>query len=149
MQVIFLESVKNVGRKGEVKNVADGYYFNFLQPKHLAVMATKDSIEEIKKQKEKEVMDMEKNKEEAKMVQERLSKLVLKYKGKANGTHLYASVTPQELIDMVLNEAKIRLDKSSFSSGLHLKDLGEHQVEIKLPQGLSAKVKLIIEGSPV
>ncbi len=149
MQVIFLENIKNVGRKGEVKNVANGYFLNFLKPKNFAVVASKNAIEKIEKKRAKEVMNLEKNKEEAKMVQEKLSGLILKYKGKTNGSHLYASVTTQEIIELVLQNVKIRLDKSNFPAGLHLKDIGEHQIEVKLPQGLSVKLKLIIEGSPV
>ena len=149
MQVIFLQNVKNVGKKGDVKNVADGYFLNFLRPKNLAVLATNDALEKIKKKQQSEIIELEKTKEQANLIFSKLSGLTLKFKGKAKGNNLYASVTSDDLIAMILKEAKIRLDKNSFSGGLHLKELGEHNVEVKLPHGIIAKIKLIIENNPV
>ena len=146
MKVIFLDSVKGVARKGEVKNVADGYYLNFLAPKKLARLATDDAIKVAESKKKKEVMDKQRIKEEAKMVQSRLDGLHLEVKGKAQGLKLYASINVDDLIKLLVEKVKMRLEKSNFQSGLHLKDVGMHNVEVKLPEGLKATLKVEIKA---
>jgi large subunit ribosomal protein L9 len=148
MKVIFLDNVKGVGRKGEVKNVSDGYFMNFLAPKKLAVMATDDAIRSAEAKKQKEVIEKERLKEDAAQVMNRLNGLEIQIKGKANGTKLYASINSDDLIKAVLDKVKIRLDKSNFPSGLHLKEIGNHSIEIKLHEGLKAFLKVEIKADP-
>lgn len=149
MKVIFLENVKGVGRKGEIKNVADGYFQNFLLPKKMAVMATNDAVRQAEAKKQKEVIEKDRLKEDAKLVQSKLDGLSLEMKGKAQGTKLYASITAEDLIKAVVEKAKIRLEKSSFVGGVHLKEVGTHSVEIKLAEGLKATLSVKITASPV
>ncbi len=148
MKIIFLESVKGVGRKGEVKNVADGYYLNFLAPRKLARIATADLIKQAAGRKEKEVLEKERLKEEAGMVKSRLESTQIELKGKANGQKLYASITVDDLIKALVEKVKIRLDKANFPAGLHLKDVGEHTIELKLTEGLKANLRINIKADP-
>lgn len=148
MKVIFLENVKGVGRKGEVKNVADGYFLNFLAPRKLAKMATDEAVRQAEAKKQKEVIEKERLKEEAGMVKSRLEAAVIELKGKANGPKLYASITSDDLIKALVDSVKIRLDKANFPSGLHLKEVGEHRVEVKLAEGLKAMLKVNIKADP-
>ncbi len=149
MKVIFLENVKGAGRKGEIKNVADGYFQNFLFPKKLAVMATNDAVRQAEAKKQKEVIEKDRLKEDAKLVQSKLDGLSLEIKGKAQGTKLYASITAEDLIKAVVEKVKIRLEKSSFAGGVHLKEVGNHLVEIRLSEGLKATLRVQIIASPV
>lgn len=149
MKVIFLENVKGVGRKGEIKNVADGYFQNYLLPKKMAVMATSDAIRQAEAKKQKEVIEKDRLREDAKLVQSKLDGLSLELKGKAQGTKLYASITADDLIKAVVEKAKIRLDKNSFSGGVHLKEVGNHSVEVRLAEGLKATLTVQITASPV
>jgi large subunit ribosomal protein L9 len=148
MKVIFLENVKGVGRRGEVKNVADGYFLNFLAPKKLAKMATNDAVKQAEAKRQKEVIDKERLKEEVGMVKSRLEGTAIELKGKANGQKLYASITTEDLIKALVDKVKIRLDKANFPSGLHLKEIGEHQIEVKLAEGLKAMLKVHIKADP-
>ena len=148
MKVIFLDNVKGVGRKGDVKNVSDGYFLNFLAPKKLAKLATDDAIRAAEAKKQKEVMDKERIKDDAKMAQSKLNGFALEIRGKANGSKLYASVSVDDLIKLLVDKAKMRLEKSNFQSGLHLKDVGMHDVEVKLPEGLKATLKVEIKADP-
>ncbi|MCC6643802.1 50S ribosomal protein L9 [Candidatus Peregrinibacteria bacterium] len=149
MKVIFLENVKGVGRRGEVKNVADGYYQNYLLPKKLSKIDTNEDVKQAEVKKQKEVIEKERLKDEASAVKDRLEALDLEIKGKAQGTKLYASITADELIKNIVDKAKIRLEKSNFPGGLHLKDVGSHTVEVKLAEGLKASLKVKIIASPV
>lgn len=146
MKVIFLENVKGVGRKGDVKNVADGYFLNFLNPKKFAKKATEELVKQVESKLQKEVMDKERVREEAGLVKSRLDGVKLEMKGKANGQKLYASISVEDLIKALVDKVKIRLDKANFPAGLHLKEVGEHNVELKLSEGLKANLKVHIKA---
>lgn len=148
MKVIFLENVKGVGRKGDVKTVADGYFLNFLAPRNLAKKATDDAVKQAESRRQKEVMEKERLKEEVVMVKTKLEATVIELKGKANGQKLYASINTEDLIKVLVDKVKIRLDKSNFPGGVHLKEIGEHQVEVKLAEGKKAVLKVIIKADP-
>lgn len=144
MQVIFLDNVKGVGRKGEVKNVADGYFLNFLAPRKLARQATPDAVRQAQEKMQKEVIEKERLKEEAGMVRGRLDGLEIQLRGRANGIKLYASLGVDDLIAAVVDKVKIRLSKANFSENLHLKEVGSHDVEVRLAEGLKACLKVTI-----
>lgn len=148
MKVIFLENVKGVGRKGEVKNVADGYYMNFLAPRKFARLATSDAVKQAESRMQKEIIEKERLKEDAAIVKNKLNGLKLQIKGKANGSKLYASLSVDDLIREVVDQVKIRLGKGNFPTNLHLKDIGTHDVEIKLAEGLKAVLKVTIVADP-
>lgn len=148
MKVLFLENVKGQARKGDVKNVSDGYFFNFLLPKKLAEIATPDAVKQAELRKKKEVMEKEQVREQASQVAARLDGLEINLKGKANGAKLYASITVDDLIKAVLDKVKIRLDKGAFEHGLHLKEVGNHKVEVKLADGKKATLYIEIKADP-
>jgi large subunit ribosomal protein L9 len=148
MKVIFLDNIKGVGRKGEVKNVADGYYQNFLSPRKLARIATSDAIAHAETRMKKEIVEKERLQEESGMVRDKLDGLTIDIKGKANGLKLYAALTTDNLIQEVLEIAKIRLEKKNFPAKLSLKDVGKQKVEIKLANGLTATLTVNILADP-
>lgn len=148
MKVIFLENVKGVGRKGEVKNVADGYYQNFLVPRRLARMATVDALKVAEEKMKKEIIEKERLMEESGMVRDKLDGLTLDIKRKTNGMTLYAALTTDDIIKEILEAVKIRLDKKSFPNKLNLKDVGNHKVELKLANGLKAEIFVNILADP-
>ena len=146
MQVIFLENVKGIARRGEVKNVKDGYFMNFLQPKKLAKIATPDAVKQAKEMEKKMVIEKEKIKEESKLVQSKLNGLNIEVKKKVQGEKLYASITIPELIDAIFKAVTIRLDKTHFNPVPHIKTLGKHKINVRLNEGVNAEV--ILEVKP-
>lgn len=148
MKVIFLENVKGVGRKGDVKNVADGYFMNFLLPRKFARLATAEAIKQAETKMQKEVIEKDRLKEEATAVKSKLNGLEITIKGKANGAKLYASLSTDDLIREVVEKVKIRLGKSNFPASLHIKEIGTHDVEIKLADGLKAVLKVHVVADP-
>lgn len=139
-----MENVKGLGKKGEVKEVKDGYFYNFLAPKKYAALANDTTIQQAKKKAEKEVIEKGKLVEEAKLVAEKLENLTIEVKAKAKLKTLYAAVGTDDLIKAILEKAKIRLSKSNFPETIHFKELGEFLVNIKLANGVSARIKLKI-----
>ena len=85
MKVVFLQDVKGQGKKGEIKEVADGYARNFLIPKGLAVEATKTRMKEIQEQQEKQRKTQEREKTEAVKVQQILNGQSVTIKARTGG----------------------------------------------------------------
>ncbi len=115
MKVILLNDVKKLGKKGETKEVADGYGRNFLIAKGLAVEATKSSMHVLDVQKaEDDAMD-KKLEEEAKQLKEVLKNTVLEFKIKAGkGGRVFGSVSTKHIVEKLRTEHNIKVDKRKF-----------------------------------
>lgn len=146
MQVVFTQDVKNVARRGEVKNVKDGYFQNFLLPQRLAVLATAAKIREAEQMKKNQLIQKGRIKEEAGAIQKKLEGLKVTIKGKARGDKLYGSITEKELIDAIEQKSKVRLGRENVMLSEHIKVLGSYEIPVKLTEGVEAKVLLEIKG---
>lgn len=146
MQVVFTQDVKNVAHRGEVKNVKDGYFQNFLQPNRLAVLATAAKIREAEQLKKNELVQREKIKEEAGTIQKKLEGLKVTIKGKARGDKLYGSITEKELIDAIEQKSQVRLARENIMLSEHIKVLGSYEVPVKLVEGVEATVTLEVKS---
>ncbi len=148
MKVLLIKDVKSLGKKGEIKEVKDGYGQNFLIGKGFALRATDEVIkqweEDQAKAKEEEAKEIARLNE----IKEKLSsiKLILKKKLGANGS-LYGAVTKDEIADALKSQEGIEIDKKSIDFGKHaLKGTGEHEVDVKLGHGIHAKLLVEIVG---
>ena len=147
MKVIILQDTKNVGKKGEIKNVSDGYAKNFLIPKGLAKEATEANIRELKR---KQAADAEKratDKASAEILKERLKTVVVKVKAKAGeGGKVFGSVTSKDISDALKEQFGIEIDKKKINVESPIKMLGEYTVETKLYQEVTGEVKVLVEA---
>jgi large subunit ribosomal protein L9 len=146
MKVILLEDVKDLGKEGDVVEVSDGHARNFLFPQHLAITATADALN---KRKEKEKAMSKKEQREVSQTGDLAAQLdgfelILQEKINEGGT-LYAAVT-KEIIAKALKKEKMKVDPASIQLAAPVKELGEYQVNITLPHGFEAEIRLIIEG---
>lgn len=144
MKVILLKDIGELGKKGEIKNVSDGYARNFLFPQKLAKMATKQEVEKLEKQKELEEKEAE---EELKVIQETVSKidgqeLDIPAKIDEKG-QLYGSVNEAE-ISKILKEKGFNIDKKQIKIPQPIKEIGEYPITITFDHGLEAEIKLIV-----
>ena len=99
MKVIFLKDVKGKGKKGEIKNVADGYAHNFLLKQGLAVEATGGNMKTLENQKNKEEQLAAEELQNAKKLKEQLEKLTIELKAKTGeGGRIFGSITSLSLI---------------------------------------------------
>lgn len=140
MKVILLADVKGHGKKGELCNVSDGYARNFLFPKKLAVEADNAALNELKNREESVAHH---KKEEIKAANETASKLegktvVIKAKA-GQGGRLFGSVTSKEIAQEIKNTLGIEIDKKKMTAP-DIKNFGEYTAEIKLYQGITAKL---------
>lgn len=146
MQVVFIQNIKGIARKGDIKNVKEGYFQNFLAPRKLAVLATADKLKQAEEMKKKMIIEKERLVEDAKHIQKKIDGLKLVLKRKSHEDKLYAAITEKDIIEEILTKAKIRLSKENFSSPVAIKSLGMADVNIKLAEGGEFKISLEIKS---
>lgn len=144
MKVILLQDVENLGKKGDVKKVANGYARNFLFPKNLAKPASKGALEELEKQKE---LETKKAEEELKAVQEIVSKvdgleIEVPVKVEEEGK-LYGSINEVE-ISKIFKDKGFDIKKNQIKIPQPIKEIGEYPITILFDHNLEAEIKLIV-----
>ncbi len=144
MEIILIEDMENLGRRGTVAKVADGYARNYLIPKRLAVLATPGNMKTIENQKLVWAKQEAKLKEEAELLSSALGALeIVITKRAGEGDALYGSVTSMEVADQlqakgfVIDRRKIRMEHP-------LKTLGSFDVPIRLHHDVTATVKVVV-----
>ncbi len=146
MQVIFIQNVKGIAHKGEIKNVKDGYYQNYLLPNKLAVLATSAKIKEAAEMKKKMVIEKERFVAEAKEIQKKLEGIKITMVRKSHDDKLYAAITEKDLIEEILKKTKIKLEKEHIAMKGAIKKTGDFEILIKLVDGVEFKLSLEIKG---
>ena len=143
MKVILKADIKGVGKKDDVINASDGYARNFLFPKNLAVEANADNMNKLKAKQDSNAFKKSQEKEEAERIAEKLSKLSLKIKVKA-GTNgkIFGGVSSKEIAENLEKQYQIKVDKKKIDLKDAIKTLGTFSVNIKLFEGVIAKVKV-------
>jgi large subunit ribosomal protein L9 len=139
MKVIFLKDVKGKGKKGEVKNVADGYAHNFLIKQGLAVEANQSSMSLLSAQKKKEENAAAEELAEAKKLKEAIEKVTVELTAKAGeGGRLFGSITTKQISDELQKKHGIKIDKRKMELGDAIRTLGHTKVPVKLHHEVSA-----------
>lgn len=140
MKVVLLQDVKGHGKKGELCNVSDGYARNFLFPKKLAVEADSTALNELKNREQAAAHHKQEEINAANATANALNgkEVVIKAKAGSNGK-LFGSVTSKEIAAEIKNALGIEIDKKKMSVA-DIKNFGEYTAEIKLYQGISAKI---------
>jgi large subunit ribosomal protein L9 len=145
MKVILLENVKNIGQKGEIKEIKDGYAMNFLIPQKKATIATKGNVKQAEldqvKQLEINKENLEKNKKEAKDINGK--KVVIT--AKSQGEKLFGSLSEKE-IKVALDKANLKLVNGRIKIPTPIKTTGEHEIEVDWNEDLKVKFNLVVEG---
>lgn len=143
MKVILKEDIKGVGKKNEIINASDGYARNFLFPKNKAVEANAENMSKLQAQKDATQYKKDVEKEEAKKVADKMSKITIKIKVKAgeNGK-IFGGISSKEIAENLENQHSIKVDKKKVELKEPIKTLGVHTVEIKLYDGVMGKVKV-------
>ncbi|MFJ6414727.1 50S ribosomal protein L9 [Terribacillus saccharophilus] len=145
MKVIFTEDVKGKGKKGQVKEVPDGYARNYLLKNKLAVPATTGNVkvQEAKdnKQHQLELQEVE----NAKKLRETLANLTVEVKAKSGeGGRLFGSITSKQIADELKKSHKIKLDKRKIELSEPIRALGYRDLDVKLHPEVTGKVKVHI-----
>ena len=140
MKVVLLQDVKGKGKKGELCNVSDGYARNFLFPKKLAIEADNAALNELKNREESAAHHKKEEIAAAKETAAKLDGKTVSITAKAGvGGKLFGSVTGKEIAAEIKNSLGIEIDRKKMSVA-DIKNFGEYTAEIKLYQGVTAKI---------
>lgn len=148
MKVIYLQDVKGSGKKGEVKNVADGYARNMLIPKGLAVEATPENMNKLegKQASAQHKTDMEIKAANEAAAKIKGQKLVIKAKAGSND-RLFGSVTAANISEALDSQLGVKVDKKKITLSSDIKNFGSYTATVKLYSGISESVDVeVIEG---
>ncbi len=145
MQVILQKDVPGLGKKGEIKNVSDGYARNFLFKNSFAIQADTAAIHNVKQAEEARARREQRERDRATKYAKELSATVVKATmkvGKDGG--VFGSVGTAKIVEL-LKEKGFALDKSNILLDHPFKTLGEHKIKIALDHGIKSEVTLKVE----
>jgi len=144
MKVILQKDIPNLGEAGDVKEVAEGYARNFLLPKKLVIPYNESSAKAIEHQKKLVKIKKEKRKKEGQKLVEALSNVALTIGAQVGEEDkLFGSVTAIDIAQK-LSQMGYSIDKRKIILPEPIKKAGEHEVKIKLDEGLSATIKVTV-----
>ena len=147
MKVILKQDIKGVRKKDQIINANDGYARNFLFPKNLAVPADKGNMTNLQSKQSSEEHRKNLEKEAAVETKNKIEKIMLKIQVKSgeNGK-VFGSVTSKEIGENLEKQYKIKVDKKKILLQEPIKNLGTFNIEIKLYDGVNAKLKINVIG---
>ena len=146
MKVILTKDVSGTGKSGEVKDVADGYARNFLIPRKLAIPATGGALKGVEQKKAAEQKKVAAEEAAARTLAERLTSapVVLTARVGDQG-RLYGSITSADIADQLSAHLGQPIDKRKIELDDPIRQLGSHDVTIRLHRAVSAVVKVDVQ----
>ena len=142
MEVIFIKDLRGQGKKGQIKNVKDGYAQNYLIKNGYAVIKTKENLQKLENDNKKKAEADAKNKELAEELQKKLSKVILEFKVKTGeGDKVFGSISVKQIKDELAKQG-YKIEKSQIELSSPISSLGFHNVSINLYPGVEGQVKV-------
>jgi large subunit ribosomal protein L9 len=143
MQVILLEDVKGVGKKGQIVNASDGHAMNFLFPRKLAAEATKANLAQLDAQKQKVEHKLSQEVAAAQKIADKLKDAKVKISVRAGEKgKMFGSISNKEVAEAVQSQLGVAIDKKKFNVTA-VKTVGEHTTTVNLHP--KVKVSLVFE----
>jgi large subunit ribosomal protein L9 len=146
MEIILLQDVDKVGKRGEVANVSEGYARNYLFPRKMAEMATPGRIAQVRKIMEQKAAHVRREAEQAEETRDLLAKTVLTIPAPVgSGDRLFGSVTSQDIATAIFAARKIRVDKRNVDLEEPIKTVGTYMVKVEVHNSVEpAEVKVMV-----
>ena len=152
MEVLLINDVFELGSKGQLVTVADGYGRNYLLPKRLAILATSNNREMIERQQLAIAKREAKNKKEFQLLAEELNQLHLLISRKSGETGaLFGSVNSKDVVEL-LEKGGFQLDRRKIALRQPIKNIGNYNIDIRLHKEVVAKLLLTVlieSGKPI
>lgn len=142
MKVIFIKDLKGQGKKGEIKEVKDGYGENFLVKKGYAIIATDGNLKQFNTQKEKEKLEETLLIKDCEVLKEKIEKLNIKIKVKTGAMDRVFGSASTKQINEELKKLGIDIDKNKIKIDSPIQSLGTHVVHVLLHKQVIADLKI-------
>lgn len=141
MKVIFLKDVKGTAKKGEVKEVSDGYARNFLIAKGIAKEANQSNLNDHKQQEKARELKVQKDEEDAVELGAKLKDTQVTIYAKAGeGGKLFGAITSKDIVEQMKKQHNVEFDKRKILLPEPIKTLGTINVEVKLHPKVSTTI---------
>lgn len=148
MKVILLKEIKHIGKRGDIKEVADGYARNFLLPQKMALLASDLNLKEIANEKARMAANSSKRSKELKEIIKKLDGLRLETALKSTPQgHLFGSVNEDKIIKL-LSEKGLDISRKEIILPKPIKSLGSHKVTVDMGEGIGS-TEITLEVKPV
>ena len=145
MKVIFNTDVKGQGKKGEMKEVSQGYARNYLIPRGLASEATADNINALKLKEKAKAAQITKEKAQAEDYAKRLSGVQVTVRAKAgNGGKLFGAVTSEAISKALKEQHDMDIEKNKIVQAEPIKSFGSYTVKAKLGYEISGSINVLV-----
>ena len=145
MKVIFNVDVRGQGKKGELKDVSDGFARNYLLPRGLAAEATADNINALKLKEKAKAAQLAREKAQAQENAKKLEGVQVVIRAKAGGAgKLFGAVTSQEISDALKQQFDIDIEKNKIVQAEPIKSFGSYTVKAKLGYEISGNVNVLV-----
>ncbi len=142
MEVIFIKDLKNQGKKGQIKNVKDGYAENFLIKNGYAIIKNAENLKKLKYEQAKKEAEDKENKKKSEEIAKDLEKEVLEFVVKTGSQDkVFGSISVKQIKDE-LTKKGYKIEKSQIDLSSAISALGFHNININLYPGVVAKVKI-------
>jgi large subunit ribosomal protein L9 len=147
MQILLLENIAKIGRKGEIVSVAEGYGRNFILKKKLGIIPTAQDIAKYKSNQIKKETTAQEKLSNLQNLQAKLEnyELVLQVKANAEG-HLFGAIKEADILEPLNREFAQLLDKSMIKIPSPIKELGQYTISIQLTSNITTKITLYVKA---
>ncbi len=144
VKLILRESVPSLGEAGELVTVKPGFARNFLLPQGKAILATESRVQELEHKKRVVASQVAKERKEHESLRDRIQALTLTVQARAGEEgKLFGSVTSAQVAELLAGQG-IEIDRRKIVLDEPIKEIGEHEVEIRLHRDLLARVKVVV-----
>lgn len=147
MKIILLENVKNVGNKGDIVEVKDGYGRNFLLKTKKGIIGNKENVQMAENAKADELKRLEEERKEAIALAKILDETEIKITERAGEDgKLFGSVTSKDITEALEKDKGIKVDKRKVELEMPIRNVGRIEVKVKTYQGVVGTLTVLVEG---
>jgi large subunit ribosomal protein L9 len=133
MKIILLKDVKKLGKKYDIKDVADGHALNMLIPNGLAILATTSNINMIEVKKKGDMLEIAKNEAELQKALNEIKGISIELTGKVNDKgHLFAGIHKEAVIEAVKKQKGVTISAEHLMLEKPIKEIGDHAITVKV-----------------
>jgi len=149
-KLLLIEDVEDLGRSGDIVSVKPGYARNFLLPQGVAIIASPQALRMQTRLQEERKQKAIVDKKESEATASALNGITISTIVKVDHEgHMYGSVSAHDIVTLIQSQKNIELEKRAIILKHPIKDLGEHEVSIKLKEGVTASITLdVISEDP-
>ena len=149
MKIILLKDVKKIGKKYDVKNVADGYALNMLIPNGLALPATTGNVNMVEVKKKGDMLENAKTEAELQKALNDIKGIAIEMSGKVNDKgHLFAGIHKPEIIEAVKKQKGVNISAEHLILDKPIKEVGDHAITVKVGER-EAVFNLVIKKATI